>query len=103
VRFLRDHAADTAPWRVRYVHGRVRKQLTPRDAAELARRLGDDASYIDGDYGCIGAPVHYVLSRGDATFAFSEDCGHMQIGADDHAALFSPAMIDLLRRTRGGP
>jgi hypothetical protein len=99
--FLRAHAADAEPWRASFACGGTRKRLPPRDAAELARRLGENAAYIDGDYGCIGNPVDYVLARGDATLVFSEDCGHMEIGANDHAALFSPEMVSFLRQMRG--
>lgn len=94
--FLAARANDTAPWTARA----GRRSLSASDAAELARRLGEKASYVDGDYGCVGQPVSYQLARGRERFAFVDDCGHMQLGDNDHAAIFSTEMIEFLRRVR---
>lgn len=98
--FLRAHAGDAAPWRASYGRRGARTRLTATDAAELARRLARDESYVDGDYGCVAEPIEYELARGDAKLVFRENCGHMQLGDEDHAALFSSEMVTFLQRVR---
>ncbi len=99
--FLAAQASNSAPWTAAVVEGKLRRALSAADASELAARLGQHASYVNGDYGCVGNPVTYELSRNGATLAFVEDCGHMRLNGDDHAALFSPGMVAFLRRVRG--
>ena len=76
-------------------------RLEDVDAADLVARLASPVAYTTGDYGCyVDVSLDVEIERGDETFAFSENCGHMIIDGDDHAAMFSLSMIDWLNSHR---
>lgn len=94
--FLAACAQRGASWTARV----ERRALSVSQANALALRLGERSSYVDGDSGCVTTPVHYELMCGDLRFEFVENCSHMQIGNDDHAAIFSSEMAAFLGTIR---
>ena len=121
VAFLDAQAAAESPWAVivfelakarydtpkrsRFLGYRVvrRTAVAPDRATELAQRLEQDTSYVDGDYGCFGDPFGVRVARGTAKLEFVVDCGHLVLdgsGTDHADAILSQEMITLLKQLR---
>lgn len=114
--FLAAHAADAEPWTAKVFelvepgHGFVghrvtrRRSLSPEQAMELARRLGQDSSYTTDDILGWGDPFGFELARGRARFRFVVNAGHVILEPlDERHPVFSEAMIQYLALLRDRP
>ncbi|NVB78101.1 MAG: hypothetical protein HOV81_06875 [Kofleriaceae bacterium] len=114
--FLAAHAGAGEPWTAKvfeltepgrgFLGHRItrRRSLAPEQAMELARRLGEDASYIDDDYLGYGDPFGFELARGSATLRFVVSAGHLiLVPPDEGHPVFSESMIEYLDQLRAKP
>jgi len=102
--FVNAHASDAGAWRVtlsvQAAPGTTRTALVSRPVGnKLVERLVKPDAYVDGEYGCVGTPLHIEIVRGAASLPLDVDCGHLYLSAHGHDGpwvTLSPDMVQFI-------